>query len=106
MLVSQEEHNPPPPLEQTGTGAEEAQPLGSNPRQGGACAQIHTVEHPLGLDEIPEGYQNLRESLNTDAESLSGLQLHELTQLKVLRHHTNFGKKIKIEMIGQKLFIK
>ena len=29
-------------------------------------AVIHTVEHPLGLDVIPEGYQNLRESLNTD----------------------------------------
>ena len=43
---------------------------------------------------------------NTDTESLSGLQLHELTQLKVLRHHTNFRKKIKIQMIGQKLFIK
>lgn len=27
-------------------------------------AVIHTVEHPLGLDVIPVGYQNLRESLN------------------------------------------
>ena len=67
-------------------------------------AVIHTVEHPLGLDVIPEGYQNLRESLNTDKESLSGLQLHEFTRLKVLEHNTNCRRKIKVIMIGQKLF--
>ena len=67
-------------------------------------AVIHTVEHPLGLDVIPEGYQNLRESLNTDKESLSGLHLHKFTELKVLEHNTNCRRKIKVIMIGQKLF--
>jgi len=67
-------------------------------------AVIHTVEHPLGLDVIPEGFQNLRESLNTDTESLSGLHLQTLTQFKVLRHNTNCKKKIKIKTIGQKEF--
>ena len=41
-LVSQEERNPLLPLQQTGTGAEEARPLGSSPRQGGACGDSHS----------------------------------------------------------------
>ena len=41
-LVSREERNPLLLLEQTGTGAEEAQPLGSNPRQGGAYGDSHS----------------------------------------------------------------
>lgn len=83
-LVSREERNPLLLLEQTGTDAEEARPLGSNPRQGGACGDSHSrISTAAGRNTFRKSKFATTETLLQNPPSLYSAKLGLKTFFKI-----------------------